>query len=272
MRALLIALVASISCFSSPSRTAPAAPSQLARIDAARAAWTSSPGARQAVDYARSVHDALGAGAYQADPFRWQQDLPGAIGALDAATLQAGGDAAQLVAWRAVLLGDNAQPTDAVREYERSLELGPNYVAAAGLVGYYGRGGRVADVHAVCGETVRQLRDERERFDLMAACLQASNALTEESGMPWATADELAWFRAERARQQQVAAAEADATRQRELDDVRAERDRRMVGRLCRDECADTVDRCYADCGDVARDACEYGCKSREDRCLRECK
>jgi len=247
------------------------ATTQLARIDAARATWTTSMGPRQAVEYARAVHDAVAAGAYRANPFRWGTDLPGAIQALDGATPTAGSDAGLLVAWRAVLLADNAQPDDAVREYERSLSIGPTYLAAAALAAYYGRSGRVDQVHAVCGATVPRLTDDSERFDLMSACYQASNALSEEAGLPWASPEQLAWYRGERARRQQAAVTAANATRQKEQSELRDRRDQMIVGKLCREECNEKAARCYAGCGDVARNACEYGCRSREDRCLRAC-
>jgi hypothetical protein len=271
--ALAAAFAAALaSCIPSRGPQGAGGPSaRLASIDGARAAWMSNHGPRQAVAYARAVHEALGAGAYQADPHRWRTDLPDSIQALDQATAVAGADAAQLVAWRAVLLADNAQPDDALNEYERSLALGPTYLAAAALAAYHGRAGRPDRVHAVCGETVARLTVDAERFDLMAACQQASNALTEETGLPWATPEQLAWYRAERQRRQQIAAAEADAARARQQDDLRARRDQMLVGKLCREECTDTASRCYADCGDIARDACSYGCESSEEQCLRRC-
>lgn len=270
---LLVAVaLVPVACLSSSQRAHDtAAGAQLARIDTARTAWLNSNGPRQAVDYARAVHEALAAGAYRAQPYRWGTDLPESIRALDLAAPMAGPDAAQLVAWRGVLLADNAQPAEALQEYERSLSLGPTYLAAAALAAHHGRSGRVDAVHAVCGSTAPKLADA-ERFELMAACHQASNALSEESGLPWASPEQLAWFRAERGRRAQVAAAEAEAARQRQQDDVRAKRDQMLVDRMCRDECAETASRCDADCGSVAYEACAYGCESREERCLQSCK
>lgn len=268
---VFIALVP-VACLSSSQRAYDTgAGTQLARIDTARTAWLSSNGPRQAADYARAVHEALATGAYSAQPYRWGTDLPESIKALDLAAPMAGADAAQLVAWRAVLLADNAQPVEALQEYERSLSLGPTYLAAAALAAHQGRSGRIDAVHAVCGATAPKLADA-ERFDLMAVCHQASNALTEEAGLPWASPEELAWFRAERGRRAQMAAAEAEAARQRQQDDVRAQRDQMMVDRMCRDECAETASRCYSDCGSVAYKACSYGCESREKQCLQSCK
>ena len=268
---LAVALVPA-ACLSTSQRAQDkAADAQLARIDTARSAWMNSNGPRQAVDYARAVHEALAAGAYNAQPYRWGTDLPESIKALDLAAPAAGPDAAQLVAWRAVLLADNAQPAEALAEYERSLAIGPTYIAASALAAHHGRSGRIDAVHTVCGGTAPKLA-HAERFDLMAACHQASNALTEEAGLPWASAEELAWFRAERERRAQVAVAQAEAARQREQDDVRARRDQMLVDRMCRDECAETASRCDADCGSVAYEACSYGCESREKQCLQACK
>lgn len=271
--ALLVAVaLLPVACLSSSQRAHDvAAGSQLARIDTARNAWLHSNGPRQALDYARAVHEALAAGAYQVQPYRWGTDLPESIKALDLAAPMAGHDAALLVAWRAVLLADNAQPAEALQEYERSLALGPTYLAAAALAAHQGRSGRIDAVHAVCSSTAPKLADT-ERFDLMVACHQASNAITEESGLPWASPEELGWFRAERARRAQMAVAQADAARQQQQDDVRAKRDQMMVDRMCRDECAETASRCDANCGSVAYEACSYGCESREKHCLQSCK
>jgi hypothetical protein len=267
--AITLAVTSCLPSTKSPRDTAAGA--QLAQIDGARAAWLNDNGPRQAVDYARAVHEALGAGAYDLKPYRWGTDLPGSIAALDQAIPNAGADAARLVAWRAVLLSDNAQPEEARQEYERSLAIGPTYLAGAGLAAYHGRAGHLDAVHAVCARTAPQLGDD-ERFDLMEVCQRSSNALTDEAGLPWASAEDLAWYRAERERRRQVAAAEELAARQRKRDDVRERRDQMMVDKMCRDECAETARRCYADCGSVAYKACAYGCESRETQCRSTCK
>jgi hypothetical protein len=269
-RAFFVLLVIAASCLPSSRPANHAATTQLARIDQMHAQWLANRGPRQAVAYARAVHDAVLTGAYQAQPTRWEADLPASIAALDDASASAGADAAQLVAWRAVLLADNAQPEEALAELTRSLSLGPTYLAAAELAVHHGRAGTIDAVHAVCRETAPALA-EGERFDLMAVCQQASNALTDEAGLPWATPEELAWYRGEHERRRQVEAAEADAARQRAQDDVRARRDQMVVGKLCRDECAETASRCYAGCGSVAYKACSFGCESRETQCRRAC-
>ncbi|MBE7452820.1 MAG: hypothetical protein HS111_29255 [Kofleriaceae bacterium] len=132
--ALIAPGLALVALLSSAARdpAAGAAAAQLAQIDRARVAWQTTAGPRQAVDYARAVHEALAAGAYRVDPHRLGVDLPDSIRALDQATARAGGDEAHLVAWRGLLLADNAQPDDAAREFARSLALGPTALAAAG--------------------------------------------------------------------------------------------------------------------------------------------
>lgn len=270
--ALIAPGLALVACLSSAARdpAAGAAAAQLAQIDRARVAWQTTAGPRQAVDYARAVHEALAAGAYRVDPHRWGVDLPDSIRALDQAAARAGGDEAHLVAWRGLLLADNAQPDDAAREFARSLALGPTALAAAGLATHHGRRGELAQLHAVCGEAAPRLVDG-ERFDLMVRCAEASNALSEEAGLPWASPDDLAWFRAERERRAQLAAAQAQAERAREREDLAARRDQMMVGQMCRDACAEELDRCYARCGNVARDACATGCQHRERVCREDC-
>ncbi|HUQ06540.1 MAG TPA: hypothetical protein VM261_28750 [Kofleriaceae bacterium] len=271
LRRILIALVVlASSCLPSSRPQDGAATTQLTRIDQMHAEWLSSNGPRQAVAYARAVHEAVLSGAYRAQPTRWEADLPASIAALDEASAGAGADAAQLVAWRAVLLADNAQPDEAFAELTRSLSIGPTYLAAAGLAAHHGQAGAIDAVHAVCAETAPRLADD-ERFDLMAVCQEASNALTEEAGLPWASAEELVWYRAERERRRQAEAAEADAAHKRTQDDVGTRRDQMMVGKMCRDECAETASRCYADCGSVAYKACSFGCESREKQCRRTC-
>ncbi len=272
-RPLFVFVVVSMlatSCLHSTQRQDTAATAKLAQIDQSRSAWHTSRGPRQAVEYARAVHDALQSGAYRVAPRRWETDLPDSIKALDLATVTAGGDAAQLVAWRAVLLGDNAQPAEALQEFKRSLSIGPTYLAAAGLASYHAQTGDLESLHAVCSTTAPALSDS-DRYDLMVACQHASNALTEEAGLPWASAADLEWYRAERERRRQRAEVEAQAAREKQQEDLSARRDQMMVNKMCREECAETASRCYANCNSIGYKACAYGCESREKQCRQTC-
>ncbi len=266
---IFVALLAT-SCLPATNRDT-AATAQLARIDQSRSAWHTSRGPRQAVEFARAVHDALAAGAYRVDPRRWERDLPESIKALDLAASIAGGDAAQLVAWRAVRLGDNGQPAEALQEYRRSLSIGPTYLAAAGLAAYHGQSGDLPSLHTVCSSAAPELSDA-DRFDLMETCQRASKALTEEAGLPWASSADLEWYRAEQERRRQLAAAEAQAVRDKAKQDLGARREQMEVNKMCRDECSETESRCYASCGSVAYRACAYGCESRAKQCRQSCK
>ena len=135
----------------------------LTRVDTTRANAQQRQGPRQAQAYAEAVHDAYRQGAYGQDVARLAAEVNEAAAVIDRAAANGGPDAPTLVAWKALLLVDAGQSDEGFAEFQRSMAIGPNSMAAKNLVLVYGMANQPHKVGAICVRTVPVVNQPLQR-------------------------------------------------------------------------------------------------------------
>jgi hypothetical protein len=255
----LSAVLALAACMPSPGQLA------MKRVHSTGIEAHQRPGPRQAQAYAESVNVAYRAGGYAKTPPQLQVDVDDAIAVIDSATSRGGPDAPTLIAWKALLLADAGRSDASYAAFQRSMELGPNLMAAQNLAVIYGAANLPGKVAEVCSQAVPIVVDPGDRYTLIERCNTNMNALSEESAMAWATPEVVSWYRQERQHRQEVAAAEADRQAQRQAYENQVVRQ----AHACADRCNQRGYRCENRChGDTA---CENRCVDADHSCVDAC-
>lgn len=258
MRVLLLVLLLS-ACGPSAAQLA------LKRVDSSRGEAQQRPGPRQAQAYAEAVHDAYRAGAYGKDSAKLQAEVDAAAAVIDRAAGSGGPDAPTLVAWKALLLVDAGRSEEGFAEFQRSMELGPNSMAAKNLVLVYGMANQPQQVGAICVQTVPALADAGEQYDLIEHCKENMNAISDEAAMAWATPEIRDWYAQERQRR----AAEAEDRAQRAAEQAEIERQVGHEVDICIADSKQQGYRCINRCG--GDPSCEANCQSSYEAALDRC-
>lgn len=237
----------------------------LTRVDTTRANAQQRQGPRQAQAYAEAVHDAYRQGAYGQDVARLAAEVNEAAAVIDRAAANGGPDAPTLVAWKALLLVDAGRSDEGFAEFQRSMAIGPNSMAAKNLVLVYGMANQPHKVGAICVRTVPVVTDADERYDLIEHCKDNMNAISEPAALAWATPEIRDWYAQERGRRAQQAAYQAD----REAQQAEVER---QVGHqidICIADSKQQGYRCINRCNGDQR--CEANCESSYQAALERC-
>lgn len=247
----------------------------------ARNAALQQPGALSAYQLANTIHGYARAGHYANRRQLHEYDVRDAIDRLSSAPAMAAEDQAMLATWRGILYGDIGNKERAVEELNHSLSVAPTNLAAGTLITHFAMTGQVQAIFETCKSVAPVLRDPNEKYQLTQHCMQNSRAISQAAALAWAPPEHVEWFHAETARrqnaqaayQQQQAAQQAYEQQQeqaRQAQDARERSNRAVATYACSQECRETAYDCQSECD--GNGACEFGCSSRRDRCLRECK
>ena len=238
---------------------------RLQRVTTARVEAQQRAGARQAAEYAESIHAAYVAGDYRTQPQRLRADAGDAIAILDRAAPNAGPDEPTLVAWRALMFDDLGQTDQGLAELQRSFALAPNALAGRNLVVVYGAANLPQKVGETCNATIAVMRSDDDKLDLIALCRTNMNAASPDGEMAWMSPDLVAWYQAENARRM---GAEIDADNARR---EQQEHEQRVVRQTeqCAATCKERGLTCQNDCG--GDQACEDRCVEWNHACLDRC-
>jgi len=257
--ASLAAVLSLAACMPSPAQLA------MKNVRTSGAEAHQRPGPRQAQAYADAVNVAYRAGSYGKTPQQLQIDVDDAIAVLESAAAPGGPDAPTLVAWKALLLADAGRSSDSLAAFQRSMELGPNLMAAQNLAIVYGAANLPAKVGEVCGETVPIVVDPDDRYTLIERCNKNMNALSEESAMTWASPEVVAWYRQERQRRRDAAAAEAQRQADREVYENQVVRQAHACADRCNQRGYLCENRCHGD------QDCDDRCIAADHACVDAC-
>ncbi len=242
------------------------------QVDKAAAELAGQPGPRTSVAYARQLHDAFGAGAYQGRAADFTTRAEQGLAALAASEPAAASDAPVLVAWRGLLLADLGRPAPSWYELQRSLALRPTLLAARAVVPAWSKSGRTDQVGATCAQTAAALNGD-ELYALVQLCREQMNAVSEEAAMAWATPEVRAFYQQEKARRDADMDALAQGAAVRRQQEQHAIRDMEICSSHCKERAYMCANQCGGD-GDCrqnclgANTACVDACESRANRSL----
>lgn len=259
MRALVLLVVLATSCGPSAQQL------RAQRVAQTRTEAQQRAGARQALAFAEAVHDAHTAGDYKAAPAQLATEAAEAIRLIDVAFPNAGVDAPILVAWRAQMFFDLGRMTEALEEWRRSFDLGPNKRAGLVLVGYHGARNEPQEVGRLCNLTVDAVTSSDDKLQVIGECRKNMNAATPEGEMAWMSPELVTWYQAENARR-----LEAQIEYENQLAAQRRE-ENRVVRQTeqCALDCKERGLRCQNRChGDTE---CENRCVEINHACVDRC-
>ncbi len=285
--ALIASLLVVVTCGGTPPppqqhmAPAPAPAGPLAAVVSARNAALQQPGALSAYQLANTIHAYAKAGHYANRGALLQQDANDAIARLSAAPAMAADDQAMLATWRGILYGDLGNREMAIEELNHSLSVAPSNLAAGTLVTHFALAGEMPSIFNTCKSVAPILRDPNEKYQLTQHCMKSSRAISQAGALAWAPPAHVDWYHAETVRrqqshaaqQQQQAAIQQQQQQQQAIQQQQAARERSnnaVATYACSQECRETGYDCQSECN--GNGACEFGCSSRRDRCLRACK
>ena len=235
------------------------------RVQRARADAHQLTAPRQAQAYAEVVHAAHVAGDFKADPGALALHTADVIGVIDRAMPAAGVDAPTLVAWRGLMFLDSGQQQQALREFERSFQLGPNALAGRSLIVMYGSWNQAQRVGEVCAATVPVLHSTDDKLSLIALCRRHTNALSNEAEMAWMSPELVAWYQAENARRLGAEIDALRAAREQAAHQRRVVRQNEQCTATCKEEGLRCLNRCYGGL------ECKDRCVGINHACLDRC-
>lgn len=271
-----------------PQAQAPRGPTASNAVLAARQQAQQQPGPLSAYHLARTVHGHAEAGYYAQQNSLLLTDASDAISRLKAATAVSPEDQALLTSWMGILHLDMGRTEVAMQELHEALSYAPSNLAAGALVNLYAARSEMSKLFEVCTAVAPALADPNEIYQLTQHCMQNSRAISQEGALSWAPPSLATWFHQETRRrqglqqQQQMDQQRADEAAEREASARQAEDSRRqseaarqrssdaVASYACSQECRETGYDCQSECD--GNGACEFGCSSTRDRCLRDCK
>lgn len=248
------------------------------RVSTAQTGARQTPGARQAIEYARAVDAAFTAGDYQpaANAQAGRAVATDALANLDRVVPTAGPDAPTLIAWRALILVDLGRADEGFAELKRSFAVGPNATAGAVLIPLYGRTNQQAELGEVCRGTVSVITDDSEKLDIIARCRTATNASTPAGEMAWMPPELVTWYQAEHARRIGAAIEADNARAAQETHENQVVHQMEACSATCKERGLYCQNRCERDdtncdgrCVEINHaclDRCEANAKSELDR------
>jgi hypothetical protein len=114
-------------------------------------------------------------------------------------------DAPLLLMEKASLLFNAGRKREVEALVRASMDARPNLEAAVALLGIHARRGERDQVIPLCQRTRPRLSGESQVWELLDACLKHSGALTPESGLSWASAEDKTFYFREKQRRAMTA-------------------------------------------------------------------
>jgi hypothetical protein len=197
---------------SSPEVTRAADDRNVERMEKMRARALHAPGSTvEASDFAFEVTLLYNQGVAQRR--KVSPTLPEeALQNLDVAVAAHPADAGDLLALKGELLVALGKNEDGVRVLQESNATQPNLRAFGVLGKSYKAQSKAAEVEALCKKTLPAMKSDESRYAVLDECIKDSGATSIEAGLRWATAKDVAFYKA---RRHELEARGAHAAKQR---------------------------------------------------------
>jgi hypothetical protein len=177
------------------AQQAQAAQSDLSVLDQRIEAAQRSPNdARLALEAAQTLRDALRNGADAGARERAMVRLSAVESLVNQAIAANPNDASLLLMEKASLLFNAGRKGEVEALVRASMDARPNLDAALALLGIHSRRGEKEQLIPLCQRTRPQLFRESQVWELLDACIKSSGALTPESGLSWASAEDKVFY------------------------------------------------------------------------------
>jgi len=183
----------------------------------------------KAIAYAELLGAAYEGGTVERGRLAGDSMIPGALARLDELSAANPDKAGTLVAVQGNLLLRAGRTDEAIAKYEASMEAQPNLTALVALVDLYTPQRRHDEIDAHC-QAVRDTIDDSDgdrRYSLLYVCASARPGMATAQALPWASAEDHAFFEEQLAIEQARREAErqAELERQAQLEAERAARE-----------------------------------------------
>jgi hypothetical protein len=107
-------------------------------------------------------------------------------------------EAPDLLARKGELLMEAGRSDAGVTALRASIDPRPTLRAFSRLAKHYKAQNKGAEIEALCKKTLPAMKSDESRYALLDECLKSSSAVTVESGLRWAPAKDIAFFKARR--------------------------------------------------------------------------